>query len=501
MRVHRIGEDDCHVLSGHRDEISSVQLMQHGEEVLVLSAGHDGTSRMWQLGPKSEAEELMMTRQHPDAVELLVSAGALTATATATWPQAFVWGADGVCLRQLALGAASSAATTHAAVTLTAGGLALAADGSLLAASRSDGQLVIVNKPGGEQPNSQSFAVQGVAFVSFVTINGAVKLVCSVGPAVALLEPGDAKEIRKIAVGSSIVQLATLPASSVVAAATDSKVVTLDVASGKVLATFAREAAGSTFQSFELLQRAGKPWLLSYEEGTDSVLLREAEPAGAEELALDGQGVTAASCSADGQLLALGTEAGSLVVWNLDAGVERSNKAGAHTNAIDLVSWSSNGQWLVTGGQDGAVKVWFAAQDCRLAGGHVFDCPISALAVVEATPAAIILGLRTGEVGLLRLDAAAKVSSVTALEWGSDAEYGQASAQGSKRAARPPDRLRKQTVQAASGAAAAAARASAAVEKGKKPVKNHAQPGAGGGGGDDGISASAAAKGGCCVLQ
>lgn len=505
VRVFRVDSSDSYILAGHRDEINSVEFMQRDGQTLVLTASHDGTARVWELGAQPEAEDVVGQHTHGDAVELSAQAGTTTVTAAATWPEVFAWSVDGDCQRRIALRDTAAATKVDAGVTLTAGGIALSADGTILAAARSDGTLVVVHGMDTKTPKVTAYPLTGVAFVSFVQLDG-LRVMCSLATTVAMVDPSNGTPIRKVPVsGGRITALATLPDSPIVAAANDSKIVTIDMSNGKVLATLDREAAGASFCAFALVARGKTPWLLSYEDGTQSVLLREAVPAGNEELAVDGQGVTAAACSADGTLLALGTEKGGLVVWNLDARVERSTLSTAHGNQIDVVRWSANGEWLVTGSQDGAVKCWQGGS--RLVGGHQFGSPVSTLEIMTNVQA-LCVGLRTGEVGILRMDAAPKVDMDTI--WGSAAAYdgGAGKAKTGRKATRPPDRLRQQTVQAASGSAAAAARVAAEQQQKKKRAADaaaaEAQNGASRSGAAESGSGGEGGKkggGGCCVVM
>lgn len=488
------------VLHGHRDEVNSVALFEHEQQLLALSASHDATVRVWDLSVRPRAEETHARQTHGDAVDLIAcsSAAGSAVTATATWPAVHVWDATGSCTARMTVPLNGSDARTDAlkGVGLAQGGLALTPDGSFLATARSDGQVDIVGEPGSATPVAVgSLALPGAGFLSFAQTDG-LWLVASAGDAVVLIDPARAEVKRRLPVGAIIVALAALPQNNIVAVALDDKVVTLDILTGQVKASLAREAPGAALLAFALAMRDGKPWLLSYEEGTDSVLLRDALASGEEELALEGQGTAAAAVGPLGRYVAIGSESGTLSVWDVAAGEELMQRPQAHAGPIDVLRWSADGKWLVTGGQDGGVKCWAARQQYKLAGGHVFESAVSSLALIPGAAAAIA-GLRTGEVAHLRMDAVPAVHDPSRLGWGDADQYPQAAPEGT----RPPQRIRTNTVAAASGTAAAAARQAqkkAAAEETKRAQRSAIAEGMDMMEEED---SQGKGKGGCCVLQ
>jgi hypothetical protein len=441
-----------------------VVLFEHNEQMMAMSASHDASARVWELTSRPEAEEAAARQTHEDAVDLIACAeNGLSATATTTWPRVHLWDAHGVCLHQLSI-PLTAGDDGHAdllkGVGLALGGLALSADGSLLAVARTDGDVVFVARPRADPRPAGKVSLPGAGLLSFSQMDG-LRLVSSAGDAVALLDPSTAEIKRRVPVGDTIVALAAQAHGGLVAVATATKIITVDMLSGQVKASMAREAAGEPVLAFALTMRDGKPWLLSYEEGTESVLLRDALNSGEEELALEGEGTSAAAIACDGQRVALGAEDGGLSVWDVAAGGELLNKPGAHAGPVDTVAWTADGAFLLTGGQDGAVKCWNARRHFQLAGGYVFESPINDLGI-SPDGKAVVVGLRTGEVGLLHLDAADAVPDVGKLAWGDNSLYKPA---GGHKQSRPPERLRKQTVSAASGAAASAARVTKAKQK------------------------------------
>ena len=66
--------------------------------------------------------------------------------------------------------------------------------------------------------------------------------------------------------------------------------------------------------------------------------------------------VRSVSWTSDGQTLATGGEDGSVKLWKRDGSL--INKILTHQGSVRSVSWTSDGQILTTGGQDGLIKLW-----------------------------------------------------------------------------------------------------------------------------------------------
>ena len=80
----------------------------------------------------------------------------------------------------------------------------------------------------------------------------------------------------------------------------------------------------------------------------------------AESLALDGAKETKVTCLAftpDGATLVTGSEAGTLVLWDVATRTPRVTVKG-HSGAVRAVASSSDGKTVVSGGADGAVRLW-----------------------------------------------------------------------------------------------------------------------------------------------
>ena len=198
---------------------------------------------------------------------------------------------------------------------------------------------------------------------------------------------------------------------------TDEKVVCFDLSSGQVLCSYDRDVTGDTVAYFKMIKRNGTPWLVSLNDGGDTVLLRNALKT-EEETALDGEAASTVACSSDGRLVAIATEAGTFVVWDVDKGTDVGFGEGGHTGSIDCMLFSPDDQWLVTGGQDGRVVSWKVNERFGRAGTQTFPSPITSMSYMAAADV-VVCGLRSGQVAHLHL----KAAKVSAADWGTAGDY------------------------------------------------------------------------------
>jgi WD40 repeat protein len=109
------------------------------------------------------------------------------------------------------------------------------------------------------------------------------------------------------------------------------------------------------------------------------VLLRTPSLAG---YLADTKGATAVASSAAAWTLAVGTDAGTLSLW--DEGTLRRTRslARAHASGVTSMAFTSNGRLLATGGSDGRVRVWNVSDGQRLKDFRV-DSPVIRVAFSE----------------------------------------------------------------------------------------------------------------------
>jgi WD40 repeat protein len=67
--------------------------------------------------------------------------------------------------------------------------------------------------------------------------------------------------------------------------------------------------------------------------------------------------VTAVAVSADGKKVVSGSEDGTVKIWDAESGTELHTLSG-HSDYVDEVAVSADGMKIVTGSEDGTVKIW-----------------------------------------------------------------------------------------------------------------------------------------------
>ncbi len=107
-----------------------------------------------------------------------------------------------------------------------------------------------------------------------------------------------------------------------------------------------------------------------WDAGTAAASFRKEHPAAVRSLAF----------SSSGQFLAWADVLGSLVVWDLAAGVERFRREG-HVGAITSLTFDPGGQRLITAGQDHLIKVWDAVGGKPLLTLRGHSYPVHSLAL------------------------------------------------------------------------------------------------------------------------
>ncbi len=75
------------------------------------------------------------------------------------------------------------------------------------------------------------------------------------------------------------------------------------------------------------------------------------------EMNTEGRGSYSIDFSADNQQLVLDGLDGNIRIYDVDSSVVRQTLVG-HTAAVKAVDWSSNGQFIVSGSEDGTMKIW-----------------------------------------------------------------------------------------------------------------------------------------------
>ena len=110
--------------------------------------------------------------------------------------------------------------------------------------------------------------------------------------------------------------------------------------------------------------------------------------------------VDAVAVSADGLRVVSGGDDGMLRVWDLDTGTLLHTLTG-HVGSVDAVAVSADGRHAASGGKDGTVRVWDLEQGVEVA-SFASD---STIVCLGATPSStrVLAGTSTGPVHILEL--------------------------------------------------------------------------------------------------
>ncbi|KAG0061519.1 hypothetical protein BGZ90_003551 [Linnemannia elongata] len=124
--------------------------------------------------------------------------------------------------------------------------------------------------------------------------------------------------------------------------------------------------------------------------------------------------------SPDGQRLALGTSAFSILLWDLQS--DKPNvKLEGHTGVVYSVAYSSCGKWILSGSRDKTARLWSGEVDSWSCVAVVsgFSEPVTSVAWNPVVPMEFVTGSDDGSVRVWRISSAkAGVISVR-MHWGS----------------------------------------------------------------------------------
>jgi WD40 repeat protein len=136
-----------------------------------------------------------------------------------------------------------------------------------------------------------------------------------------------------------------------------------DVGSGEVRTKI--DAENGTFAAM-CLTPDGKTLVTA--NGTDSsgggdTLIRfwDLATATAERTLDPGEGMTALAISSDGRTLAMGSNAGTVKIWDLGAADKARATLTGHTGEVDAIAFNATGSRIASGGKDGVARIWDAA--------------------------------------------------------------------------------------------------------------------------------------------
>ncbi|MCA9117177.1 MAG: WD40 repeat domain-containing protein, partial [Planctomycetaceae bacterium] len=183
------------------------------------------------------------------------------------------------------------------------------------------------------------------------TPNGQQILAVGAGKEVLVWNAADGKELRRLAVESPVVSFQIHPSGAQVAVACeDRQIRLLNVADGKLLATLSGHDAAITSLAFS---RDQQKLVATADDGSAIVWdLRQNEPV--QRFSLHTGRIAGAGFASDSRTL---VSAGSDRLVQFDqVSVQMAHRADAVS--VNAIAFNSNGSQHVTGGSDGAVKLW-----------------------------------------------------------------------------------------------------------------------------------------------
>ena len=307
------------------------------------------------------------------------------------------WSHDGEWLRSVSLKA--TAGRVDASSYLT-GRLAVSADGEHVVATVSDHSVCAYSWSEGTTKACEG--VTNATHAHFVDNGKPTTVAVASDNTLVLVDCERAAVVKRIELGQEpMCGLTCLAADKYVLCAFAARLLAVDAETGQVLREFAREAAGRELVLLQMLLRNGSPWAMTYEEGTASVVVRSLLSA-EDELALEGENTTCAAVSQDARLVAICTGAGSVEVWDIDAGGVVMQEETAHENAVAMCRFSADGRWLLTAGHDTFVKCWDVRAGFQQTGYERCESAVLSFGVTQGARG-VVVGLRSGVVGHLSL--------------------------------------------------------------------------------------------------
>jgi RNA polymerase sigma factor (sigma-70 family) len=364
----------------HGGLVTFVAFLPGGKE--VVSAGDDGTARLWDVATGKEVRRFGEARTTPAAPGVVFLG--LGGVAAALSPDGKVLAlGDGAVIRLWDVNTGKVAGEVTGRW-LPVAGLAFAPDGKTLAAALTDGQVRLFDTgtrkeirhfndspEGGPKTAANNvpivFSPDGKALVTQSTefAAGFARVVTSI----KLWDVATGKPGRPVAVEKeeSAHDPAFSPDGQVLAWATDAGTVVLtDAATGKELrrlkndgpGRFAFAPDGKTVVTLLAGHRAGAVW----DVATGKEVRRLGKPM--ERPAAMPRGVfltmPVLAISPDGKRLASAGEDSTLTLWDLTTGRELHAFAG-HQSSLLAVRFSPDGKTLTSRGGDGTVRTWDAA--------------------------------------------------------------------------------------------------------------------------------------------
>lgn len=342
-------------------------------------------------------------------------------SATATYTQLHFWSPEGVWLHTTNLKVDDTGLDRRFYLT---GRLATHYDGDWVVATLSDHSICCYSW---YKDSVLSCQVKSAIEATFVgTSDPLPTVVVASEDSLVAIDVSAAKIIKTIKLnGGNVQQLAGNIHSSLCVCGFDNRFVVVDLDSGEIQRDISREIFGVDVPVFSLFSRGHvrSPWLLYYEQGAASVILHPLVSSADEELALEGNNISCAAVDNDGRKVALCSNDGAVVVWDIEAGGVLMQEHDAHSGVVEQCSFSKDDRWLITAAQDTVVKSWDANNSFRECSSEQCMSPVSTLCV-SLRSNMVTVGLRNGIVGHLSLISASQTGKERVkLEYGESSLY------------------------------------------------------------------------------
>jgi WD40 repeat protein len=347
--------EELQTFHGHEDSVTSLVLTEHGGD--LFSSGVDGQLQKWDLATGSGEQVVAM--QGASIIYLAFSRDGSKLVTTSTGWTARVWDAlDGKLLLTL---------RGHNAPVASA---EFDPEGKRILTSGTDAALRVWDAETGAELASFTVAeAQGNIHAIFSPDGDTIAV--SVGTSILLLDAQTLQPIRSLATSLQVIWRIAFSPDGVLLAAigtqTTGGIEILDVASGE------RATGYKFFYPWPLMDLAFSPdgvtlamvstsgetllWDMQQRKLRQKLTTMETYDANRMEVISGGEGLNTVAYSGNGQYLLTGSYDGAIRVWDAAQGVLVQELRG-HGNSVYDATFSPDSRTIASGDLDGTVKIW-----------------------------------------------------------------------------------------------------------------------------------------------